>query len=68
MDELFKEIQENSNKLQSCEYHQFVDITPERTFAKKYQCKNCKGTLGAINKCWYEKGLQHGINKFRKGK
>lgn len=60
-------VKENHKKLNNCEKHDFVDITPSRKMGKKYRCKNCKGELDSINVDYYERGFEHG-SKHKKGR
>lgn len=59
--EIFQQVKENSNKLNSCSRHDFsIDTTPDKKFGKRYKCVNCGGEIDSIEKYWYEKGLEHG--------
>lgn len=58
-DKLWEEVKENCSKLRSCNKHDFsIDITPDRTFGKKWQCANCKGTVDNLIKYWFELGYK----------
>ena len=59
-DKIWEEVKENHKKLNNCNLHYFIDITPEKPFGKKYRCKNCKGVLDGINVSYYNLGLKHG--------
>ena len=61
-DEIWEQVKENKNKLNSCNYHQFDDITPNLKMGKKYKCKNCGGELNSINVSYYNLGLKHAKN------
>jgi len=63
---IWEQVQANHRKLDSCKYHEFVtDITPQKPYDKKWQCKNCLGEVGDIYKRWYEKGIEHGVRRER---
>lgn len=54
-----KEAKENHKTLERCKGHNFC---VEKT--KGYwQCLHCGGYVSLLCKKWYEKGIQHGINK-----
>lgn len=60
--EILKEIRENMARLESCAGpHNFsIDATPKKPLFKKWTCSKCGGTIDAINRTWYERGLKHG--------
>lgn len=59
-EKLWKRISENNKLLNSCEQHLFsIDVTPEKTIAKRWKCERCGGVVENINKYWYEQGLKH---------
>lgn len=59
-DKIWKMVKQNHKKLNSCECHNFIDISPDKSLGKKYKCKNCSGILDSINVSWYNLGLKHG--------
>lgn len=60
LDLLWEEVKENHKKLNSCNFHEFEDITPEKKLDKKYRCKNCGGELFQTQVSYYNLGLKHG--------
>lgn len=59
-DEIWEGVQANHAKLNSCTLHDFsIDMNPDKTWGKRYQCTNCGGHVDAVTKGWYEKGLEH---------
>lgn len=63
MNEIWLQVKENHRKLETCQKHDFsIDLTPERPIGKMYQCTQCGGSVDAIEKKWYEKGLAHAEN------
>lgn len=58
--ELWDRVVRNENALKTCKRHAFVrDVTPDRTFSKKWQCSRCGGEVNSTQKWWYELGLEH---------
>lgn len=56
---LMQEIKENRLKLDSCSKHDFsIDVTPNRTYSKKFRCTKCDGVVDLNEKRWYEKGIK----------
>lgn len=60
---IWEDVQNNRKILDSCSFHEFepCPIKP-----RKYICKNCKGTVDAIAKYWYEMGIKHKENHEQK--
>jgi len=44
--------------LDSCSKHQFQPHESSN-MSRRFECKNCKGVVGLVEKSWYEKGLNH---------
>lgn len=51
-------VKENNALLSSCSFHIFSPY-PAPNMSRKYICENCKGIVGAIEKIWYERGIEH---------
>lgn len=62
-DNLIQEILRNESILNSCSKHSFtVDLTPDLSTGKRWQCTNCKGNVDTLTKFWYEKGIADSSN------
>jgi hypothetical protein len=62
LDKIWKQVKENSKKLDSCDLHEFERLEPKK-FGSKYKCKKCEGECSGTDYLWYLKGLEHGKNK-----
>lgn len=40
--------------------HEFVDLTPQKSFGKRYRCTRCTGEVDGVEKTFYDQGLKHG--------
>jgi hypothetical protein len=60
-------VQANHKALASCAGpHDFsIDVTPTKTFGKRWRCSLCQGEIDSIAKIYYTEGLQHGLAKAR---
>lgn len=59
VDSLWKQVQENHRKLETCMKHDFsIDITPQRPYNKRWMCSHCHGEVDTSAKSWYEQGLR----------
>jgi hypothetical protein len=60
VNDMIVEVKQNIKLLSNCKKpHNFsINITPERTFNKRFKCSKCNGITDNINKVWYEKGLK----------
>lgn len=61
---IMDEIRANTAKLEGCaKPHDFsIDATPNKPLFKKWQCSKCGGKTDAINRIWYQRGLQDAKN------
>jgi hypothetical protein len=60
--EVLNNVKENRRKLDSCNYHEFEDMTSDKLIGKKYKCKNCQGEVDGLSFYWYNLGRKQ-INK-----
>lgn len=58
---------ENAAKLRPCEYHVFIDATPEVVLGKRYRCKNCGGEIDSHAHYWFRIGYTQGRGVRPKG-
>jgi hypothetical protein len=59
---------ENNKLLGSCALHEFelADPAARPSSFTKYRCRNCGGTVDAIQHRWYETGLKHGKETYER--
>ena len=55
---IWKSVKENHALLNSCSFHIFTPH-PSPNMSRRYVCDNCKGTVGSLEKVWYEQGIEH---------
>lgn len=61
IDEIWEQVKANSARLASCRNpHTFVALETSGSIVRRWRCTRCNGEIDAINKIWYEKGLEHG--------
>lgn len=66
MDAIFQQVKANHAKLESCARHDFsipVDHLTKQPIPAPavlcyWECRHCHGQVGALEKNWYERGLQ----------
>ena len=56
--DIAKGVKKNQELLDTCSYHIFEPIG-EPCMSRIYKCSNCGGTVRAMQKIWYEKGIEH---------
>ena len=60
INEVWEEVKANHAKLDACDGpHVFEPIDAKKVVGRRYRCGLCKGEVDAINRSWYEKGLEH---------
>ncbi len=58
--EIWEKVKKNRQRLDSCSQHHFtLDLTPDKSIAKRWRCTRCSGEIDGVNKSWYELGLEH---------
>lgn len=74
-DQILKQIRANTALLDGCSGHDFSicldritkepisNPTPSQHFGAKWKCSKCGGYTDAINKSWYNRGVDHGRGK-----
>ena len=55
---IWVDVKANHKLLDSCSKHQFQPHESSN-MSRRFECKNCKGVVGLVEKSWYEKGLNH---------
>lgn len=61
---IMEKVKENDKRLKECDPpHDFSIALTLSPRLKKWKCSKCKGEIDNIYKCWYEKGLEHGMGK-----
>lgn len=61
LEQIYKEVLANRDKLNSCDKHQFDTPTEEgKVVGVHWICSNCGGEVDGSAKLWYEKGREHG--------
>jgi len=60
--DIWKGVKENNALLSSCSFHIFSPH-PSPNMSRRFICENCKGIIGATEKIWYEKGIEHNQHK-----
>lgn len=60
--DIAKGVMKNNEILNSCSYHIFAPCESSH-MSRVYKCKNCGGTVRDMQKIWYEKGLQHSMER-----
>lgn len=57
---VWEQVKENQAKLNSCQQHKFsIDVTPNQSWNKQYECEHCGGYVPVQAKRWYEMGVTH---------
>jgi len=57
--EIWIEVKANNVLLRSCSFHKF-EPHPSPNMSRRFICTRCMGVVGAVEKSWYERGLEHG--------
>ena len=58
LDEIWKQVQDNSRRQRECSYHEFELI--DNKLGSKYKCINCGCTENLTFVLAYRQGLEHG--------
>jgi hypothetical protein len=57
---IWADVKANHARLDSCPRHSWEQVDGEtKTYAQKYVCTACGGTIDSHAKHWYELGLKH---------
>jgi len=55
---------DNVRRLHSCGLHAFKLIERTKGSSKRYKCAHCGGVVDATARMWYERGVQHGHDRY----